>query len=204
MGTKKLGVACGVLILAAISSFFLLKPGKKLDLPKGAKIIAFGDGFAAGTGATEGASFISKLQELLGITVENKAVDHLTTDAALSQFKRDILPLKPKVLLLTLGAGDLEQKIPLSKTLYNLESLIDELQRHEIALIYIGFSPPHVGDNWIMSIEQLLNRKNVIYAVEVMNEIWGKKELMFDDWYPNDRGHLVIAKKLAKQLSGVL
>ena len=188
--------------LIVVSLFFVrqfLEQSKKKvkNIPENpTRIVAFGDDYTLGKGVGSHEGYPSVLQDLLGKTVENMGVKDETTASALHRLESVFASNKPDIVVLTLGVADINSRLPLEKTLENLEKIFLYLLERNVMVVYGGISPPKVGDNWLMAISQLCGTLGVLYIGDIMHDFWDNKTLMTDALFPNAEGYRLIANKL--------
>ncbi len=73
-------------------------------------IVAFGDSLTAGVGATAGRDYVSQLEDLLSVTIENEGVSGDTTRDALLRLDNDVIAKSPEVVIVWLGGNDILQR----------------------------------------------------------------------------------------------
>lgn len=73
-------------------------------------IIALGDSLTAGVGATAGRDYVSQLEDLLSITIENEGLSGDTTRDALLRLDNDVIAKDPEVVIVWLGGNDILQR----------------------------------------------------------------------------------------------
>lgn len=103
----------------------------------------------------------SLFKDRLGWSVKFADESWKTLENSLKRIDQEVISSQPDLVIVGLGLEDLRQKVDLSVTLANLEQLFHKLQNAGIPIIYIGFSPSEVGDNWLMSIKNLCDSKQV-------------------------------------------
>lgn len=163
-------------------------------------VVAFGDSLAAGTGASaENKSYPAVLATLIGREVVNAGYPGDTTYEALARVDRDVLPLKPAVVLVTLGGNDHLRGIPNETTTRNLGLLVAKLHQAGAMVAFTDIDPPEAGWRFKM-IRKQNEEMGVLHIPGVMAGFWGNPELMADRIHPNDAGYKIFAERVAAAL----
>jgi acyl-CoA thioesterase-1 len=155
-------------------------------------IIAFGDSLTRGYGARRGMDYPSQLGEKLGIRLINSGVDGNTTAMGLARLERDVVPLKPDLVLLCLGGNDMLQRLPLDESFANLEQIIDRLQENGavVALLEVNIPLLGCGDRF----QKLARRKGCIFVPNILEGVLGQKARMKDEVHPNTAGYSLVTR----------
>ena len=116
-------------LITAILIYFQLPSGYEIVNvdPVGETIVCFGDSLTYGTGATRDNAYPAQLSRLIGREVINAGVPGETTAAALRRVE-EIIPLKPGVVMITLGGNDLKNGVNRGEAFRNLEQIIRKFQ----------------------------------------------------------------------------
>jgi len=123
-------------------------------------IAAFGDSLTAGLGVEPGHTYPDYLQRMLDekgypYRVVNAGVSGDTTAGGLARI-REIIELKPEIVLLELGGNDGLRGLPVSQTKANLEEMVVLLQKEGITVVLAGMTlPRNYGPDYIKAFEQL-------------------------------------------------
>jgi len=129
-------------IAAALLSITLTAAGQPVDRPL---VLAFGDSLTAGYGLDQGLGFAPQLQASLrrhGVvaTVVDGGVSGDTSEAGKARFgwTLDGLARKPDLVILELGANDMLRGLDPGLTKNNLDVILSELERRQIAVLIAG------------------------------------------------------------------
>jgi acyl-CoA thioesterase-1 len=129
-------------IAAALLSMMLSAAAPPAERPL---VLAFGDSLTAGYGLDQGLGFVPQLQATLrrrGIaaTVADGGVSGDTSEAGKARlgWTLDGLERKPDLVVLELGANDMLRGLDPSLTEKNLDSMLTELKRREILVLFAG------------------------------------------------------------------
>lgn len=80
-----------------------------------------------------------------GLPYANRGIAGQATPEMLLRFRRDVVELRPMVVVIMAGAADLASGLPLEETRHNLASMADIAQAHEIAVVFASNLP--AGDS---------------------------------------------------------
>ena len=69
-------------------------------------MVILGDSLSAGTGAAKGEGFVDLLQQRLGVEIVNRGIPGNTTAQGLARLDKDVLSLKPSLVIVELGGND--------------------------------------------------------------------------------------------------
>jgi acyl-CoA thioesterase-1 len=108
-------------------------------------ILAFGDSLLAGYGLDDGESYPAKLEAALrarGInaSIANAGISGETTGEGLQRLAAtlDAQPVKPELVIVSLGANDMFRSRPPAETRANLEQIIRILKGRGIRVLLLG------------------------------------------------------------------
>jgi acyl-CoA thioesterase I len=117
-------------------------------------IVAFGDSLTAGYGAASGESYPDYLQRDLDqagyhYRVANLGVSGNTTKDGVDRVK-DVLALKPAVVILAFGGNDGLRGLPIDATRKNLDQIVSTLTASGTRVVLGGITlPPNYGPDYI-------------------------------------------------------
>jgi len=117
-------------------------------------IVAFGDSLTAGYGAAPGESYPDYLQRDLDqagyhYRVANLGVSGNTTKDGVYRLK-DVLALKPKVVIVAFGGNDGLRGLPIDATRKNLDQIVSALTASGAKVVLGGITlPPNYGPDYI-------------------------------------------------------
>ena len=117
-------------------------------------IVAFGDSLTAGYGAAPGESYPDYLQrdlDQLGYhyRVANLGVSGNTTKDGVDRLK-DVLALKPKLVIVAFGGNDGLRGLPIEATRRNLDEIVSTLAASGTKIVLGGITlPPNYGPDYI-------------------------------------------------------
>lgn len=183
-------------VFTIIILFVFLKENEPItNYPSdGSTIVAFGDSLVEGYGATEGNDFVKLLSNRIGRPIINLGRSGETTGEALERIDL-VIENDPKVVMVLLGGNDFLKRVPEDEVFLNLEKIIDTIHQSGSTVILLGIRGGFLSDNFKGRFEDLAKEKNVAYISDVLDELIGKKEFMFDSIHPNDNGYSIIADR---------
>jgi lysophospholipase L1-like esterase len=168
----------------------------------------------------------AELEKILKVRVANAGVNGNTSRQGLARLQRDVLSLKPKIVVLFFGANDSrldapKKQVALDEYTANLSKIVDECQRIG-AKVLLGTMPPiiaepyfgrHPKENYdaVGGFEKHLEKyRNAAHQVgrekkvEVLD--LGKELQKYPNWvtpdgvHPTPEGNEIIAKLVAEKL----
>jgi acyl-CoA thioesterase I len=170
-------------------------------------VVAFGDSLIAGYGLKLGESFPSQLQAALrknGIaaSVRNAGVSGDTTSAGKARLAWVLgsLKVKPRLVILELGANDMLRGLSPAQTRANLDAMLAELKRQGIPVILAGMrASPNMGKAYQAQFDPIypaLARKyGARFYPFFMAGVAAQRSLLIaDGMHPNPRGVGVIVQ----------
>lgn len=184
-----------VIALAAIL-IFGSESGNIANYPsENSGIIAFGDSLVEGVGSTSGGGFVTLLEGGLDIEIANLGRSGDTTMTALARVSR-VTERKPALTIILLGGNDFLQRIPRENTVKNLENIITAIQASGSAVLLIGLDAGIIGSDEGKIFEELALKYRTAYVPDVLDNIYGNKDLMADSLHPNDAGYELMASRI--------
>lgn len=177
-------------------------------------ILAFGDSLTAGHGLPPGQSYADFLQQDLdarGIhfRVVNQGISGDTTDGGASRLDSALL-LKPRIVILELGANDGLRGLPIEKTRENLDLMITAFQGAGAQVLLCGMTlPRNYGAAYIRSFEKvfrdLAKQRNAVLIPFFLEDVATTPELMQSDGlHPTAEGCRRVAQHVFKYLEPML
>ena len=177
-------------------------------------IVAFGDSLTAGHGVPAEQSYPSQLQRELDrrglrYRVVNAGVSGDTTGPSLSRIDA-ALAMKPKVVIIELGANDGLRGLPVEEMRRNLDTLIAKSQAAGARVLLTGMTLPlNYGPDYIRAYEavfpNLAKERGVGLMPFFLEGVAARAEFNQDDGiHPTDKGYAVIVQNLMKFLAPLL
>jgi acyl-CoA thioesterase-1 len=177
-------------------------------------IVAFGDSLTAGLGVAGGLSYTDFLQKELDrrgyrYRVVNQGISGDTTSGGVTRIEAAV-GLRPKVVILELGANDGLRGLPVETTRANLSEMIDAFGRAGAKVLLCGMTlPRNYGPDYIRSFESVfrdLGRRNGVTLVPFFLEgVAARKDLMQSDGlHPTAEGNAAVARNVLNYLEPLL
>jgi acyl-CoA thioesterase-1 len=177
-------------------------------------IVAFGDSLTAGYGLNHGESFADDLQRELDrrgymFRVVNQGISGDTTSGGLTRVE-EAIALKPKVVILELGANDGLRGMPVETTRQNLAAMIDAFQGAGARVLLCGMTlPRNYGADYIHSFEQIFpglarEKKTALMPFFLDGVAVHRDLLQPDGLHPTAKGAQIVARNVMPYLTPLL
>jgi acyl-CoA thioesterase-1 len=177
-------------------------------------IVCFGDSLTAGFGLDSGQSYPDLLQRELDrhgykYRVENLGVSGDTTQDGLARVSL-ALDLKPRIVVLELGANDGLRGQPVSGIERNLGQIIEAFQTAKVNILLAGITlPPNYGPDYIHRFAAVYPSLAAKYKVRLLGfllaGVGGNPRLMQPDGlHPNAEGTRMVAATVFQTLEPML
>jgi len=173
-------------------------------LPKSGPIVVLGDSLSFGYGAETNHGYIGVLQKRLGVEFVNKGVNGDTSKMALDRLQKDVLELKPALVIVELGGNDFMQKVPLDETFANLDQIISRIQAQQTPVLLIGVQNGLFGNQAGGRYRQLANQRRTGLVANALGDILTHPDLKSDAIHPNDQGYEKMADEVEPELRRML
>lgn len=197
--------AIGAIVVLAVFWYF---SGRAYDItnypPKSRVVVALGDSLTEGAGASPGNDYVSVLSRTLGLSIINAGVSGDTTEDGLRRLERDALARDPGVVIVLLGGNDYLRRLPKETTFGNLGKIIDRIHAKEAVVVLVGVRGGLLGDSYAKDYETLARAKKTAFVPNVLADVLGEPDLMYDTIHPNDKGYAIVAQAIAPVLESVL
>jgi len=156
-------------------------------------VLAFGDSLLAGYGLHDGESYPAKLEAALrarGINarITSAGISGETTAQGLSRLAGvlDAQPIKPELVIISLGANDMLQGRPPVQTRANLEQILQLLQARKIRVLLLGMlAAPDLSAAYARDFNPIYPRLAHQYGAELvpffLQPLQGKPDLIQPD-----------------------
>ena len=165
----------------------------------GRTIVAFGDSLVRGVGADEGKDFVSRVAEQIGRPIINMGVPGDTTRDALTRLD-EVLALKPDTVIVLLGGNDYLKRIPKEETFSNLGTIVTRLQQNGAAVLVLGVRGGALRDTYEKDFAAFARAHSTGYVSNILDDILGNRDLMFDQVHPNSAGYAIVANRVTEVL----
>ena len=177
-------------------------------------IAAFGDSLTAGPAVGPDQTYPAVLQRKLDAAghryrVVNLGINGDTTGGGLNRLS-DVLGLKPRIVIVELGANDGLRGLPVEATRANLDQIIQGLQSAGARVILAGMTlPPNYGADYIRSFEEVFVALARQYKTPripfFLQGVAPNRALMLaDGLHPNAAGYRIVADNVWKVLEPLL
>jgi len=177
-------------------------------------ILAFGDSLTAGYGVEAGESYPDHLQRMLDAAgysyrVVNLGISGDTTDGGAARLDAALL-LKPRVVILELGANDGLRGLPLERTRANLDLMINAFQGDGARVVLAGMTlPRNYGAAYVRDFEKvfrdLAKQRGAVLIPFFLEGVAMNPELMQPDaLHPNAAGCRKVAELAFRHLEPLL
>jgi len=215
--TNRCGAAVG--LLAALS--LLIGSGCKREELQGV-VVCLGDSLTVCGG--EGGRYADRLAESLpGVTIINKGIGGNTLADGRARFGRDVLDLKPDVVVIELGANDfLRKNRPIEKLKADLEDMVRRAREADIEVVIAGcfgrrdysrekdveFGPGRydLAKAIVRMEEDICRRYDCFYVPDMQADIKpnGCDPYWSDYFHPNKKGNRYVADRILPELTKAL
>lgn len=177
-------------------------------------IVAFGDSLTAGYGVEPGQSYPDHLQRLLdakglAFRVVNQGISGDTTSGGVARID-EAVQLKPRVVILELGANDGLRGLPLDETRRNLHEMTSVLQSAGATVLLAGMTlPRNYGPDYIRDFEKIFSelhdaQKAPLIPFFLQDVAMNAKLMQPDRMHPNAEGCRKVAENVFRHLEPLL
>ena len=173
-------------------------------VPKAGPIVVLGDSLAFGYGAESNHGYVGVLQKRLGVEMINKGISGDTTRQGLDRLQKDVLDLKPALVIVELGGNDFMQKVPAEETFANLDQIITRVQAQQTPVLLIGVQSNLFGNKAAGRYRQLADQRHTGLVANALGSILTQPDLKSDAIHPNDKGYEVMADRIEPELRRML
>jgi len=197
---RRTALALAAVFLAA-ALYLAVRPSSEAPpgavIPEDGVIVCFGDSLTYSTGSSPGMDYPSRLSGIIGRPVINAGRPGDTTASALERLDRDVLPLAPALVIITLGGNDLKNRLPHDQAFANLGTIIERIRKETGALVVVGgIRVPFVGRDYADGYERVCRQAGAVLVPDVYEGIFGRREFMSDPIHPNDEGYRIMAERV--------
>ena len=179
------------------------------------KILIYGDSLSAAYGIPQPQGWAALLkkklaQEKFTYEVINASISGETTDSGLTRLASTIKQVKPRIIILELGANDGLRGLPINNMRDNLSAMIQLCKKSGIKVLLLGMKiPPNYGVKYTEAFSQTytqLGKQHKVALVPFMLEnIAARPDLIqTDGLHPNALGQPIILENIWPQLRKLL
>ncbi|QIW10232.1 arylesterase [Francisella sp. LA112445] len=162
--------------------------------PKGKTIVAFGDSLTAGYRVDKKDNYPSQLSRMINKPIINMGISGETTQQALERIN-SVVAKDPKIVLITLGGNDLKKRVPAGEAFDNLKQIVDILQANGALVVIGGLDIPYYTNDYANDYIKFAKDNGCLLVPNVLDGLFGNKELMVDTVHPNAKGYTIVAKE---------
>lgn len=192
-------ILAGIIFLLGYKVFVSSSPRRTVG-SIGETIVCFGDSLTYGTGAGTGMDYPSQLSRLIERPVINAGVPGDTTARALHRLERDVLAKSPDVVLITLGGNDLKNGVAKDIAFENLKKIVEALQEQGARVIIGGLKFPLRDRGFGRAYRKLADETGASLIPNILEGIFGNRDLMSDPIHPNDKGYKIMAERFQEAM----
>jgi acyl-CoA thioesterase I len=145
---------------AALAMFASIQPVQAADPPAATAtaiapvIVVLGDSLSAEYGLPRDTGWVALLRQQLAkehydYSVANSSISGDTTNSGRARLPAILKRLKPRIVIVELGANDALRGVPLATTRENLQSIIEQSQAANAKVLLVGmYIPPNYGPDY--------------------------------------------------------
>lgn len=197
-------IFAGVAVIAALGyTLFFKKPALTNYPPRQGPIVAFGDSLVQGVGSSQEGGFVSRVSTSINEPIENMGRSGDTTAQALERLP-EVVARHPSIAIVLLGGNDYLRRVPKETTFANLRTIVTTLQADGALVVLLGVRGGVLSDNFKGEFDSLARETGSAYVSDVLQNLLGNKQYMFDEIHPNDQGYAAIAERVTKVLRPLL
>ena len=182
---------------------YLYRPGP----PHGdveSRIVAVGDSWVEGVGATEGNDFVSVLSRRLGIPIVNEGHTGDTTADILARIGRDVLTHDPTHVIVLVGGNDVIRLVPRKVMRENLDSIVRRITETGADVLLLGYRCGIAMEDCAGIYEDVAEQYGAVLVPAIQEDIIGRPSRMSDPIHPNNAGYAHIADRVEGPLRAML
>lgn len=193
-----------LLLLGALAAWWS-RPSPIAHLaPREGPIVALGDSLSAGYGSASKLGYLGLLEQRLGVSIVNKSISGNTSSQGLERLQRDVLDLRPALVILELGGNDFLQKVPPEETFANLDSIVSQVQAQGAPVLVLAVQSGPFSDKSASRYRELARKRQTGFVENIMAGIFTNPALKYDPIHPNDDGYKVMADHVEPELRRML
>ena len=179
------------------------------------KILIYGDSLSAAYGIPQQQGWAALLQQKLAqakltYAVINASISGETTDSGLTRLASTLKQVKPRIIILELGANDGLRGLPINNMRNNLSAMIQLCKKSGIKVLLIGMRiPPNYGVKYTEAFSQtyiqLAKQHKVALVPFMLESVAARPELIqADGLHPNTLGQPIILENIWPELRKLL
>lgn len=180
-------------------------------LAENSRILIYGDSLSAAYDIPQQQGWVALLKDKLArehfhYEVINASISGETTSGGLTRFAGTIKQVKPKIVILELGANDGLRGLPIKDMHNNLESMIQQSKQSGVKVLLVGMRiPPNYGPRYTAEFSQtyiaIASQHKIPLVPFMLDNVAAKPELIQQDGlHPNTSGQPIILDNIWQQL----
>lgn len=186
----------GIVVLAAVAVHIRSGPVTPPPVEGEHPIVAFGDSYTSGTGASEDEAYPAHLERALGVPVVNAGVHGETAEEALSRLERDVLAHEPRLVVVEFGVNEAFRGYPVERAIQGLDALLEPLHERGIEVVLVGVHFRDYQANFDRGLRNLSERYDTGLVLDVLDGVLDDPETRSDRYHPNGKGYEIMAERI--------
>lgn len=198
-----IGFIAFLMALVGLGLVYLQRPGPPtLDVES--TIVAVGDSWIEGVGASEGKDMISILSERIGVPIVNVGKTGDTTADVLLRLPTDVLVHMPTIVIVHVGGNDVLYLRSRMEMEENIRRIVDQLLAAGSDVLLLGVRCDIVNDSCAEMFTVQGARDGVTLLARLQDGIIGNPTRMSDPVHPNGAGYAYAADRIEPLLREML
>lgn len=173
------------------------------DFPPG-QIVAFGDSYTEGTGASPEEAYPALLSDRLGIPVLNAGVNGETAMEAMDRIERDVLRHEPRLVIVEFGVNEAFRGYPVQRALDGQRMILETLAANDIPAIIVGVEFWDYQDDFSDGLRDLGREFGAPVITDVLAGVLEDEDTRSDRYHPNAAGYAIMESRIQGTVRGVL
>jgi len=163
-------------------------------------VVFFGDSITQGYGVRPDESFPAVVGHSLGVPFVNAGVPGDTMAAGLARLEWDVLPHRPRLVVVEFGGNDFLRRVPVEETLRSLETIVSTLIQEGVIVVILEVTVGLGDDSYRNGYQAVADRHGAVLVRDILRGIVANPDLKADTIHPNAKGHRLIAERVIKTL----
>ncbi|MHB8603955.1 MAG: GDSL-type esterase/lipase family protein [Thermoplasmatota archaeon] len=172
-----------------------------------APIVAFGDSYTEGHGASPSEAYPALLARDLNETalarstssrfaVLNRGVTGETALEALPRMKRDVLDAHPRLVIVEFGVNEAFRGYPVAVALDGLDRICQNASAAGIPIVLVGVHFANYSKNFDDALASLSEKYRTGLVLDVLDGVLGNASLTSDEYHPNAKGYALMEQRI--------
>ena len=140
---------------------------------------------------------------MIGREVINLGVSGDTSASGLARLN-ELRGYSSYMVLIEFSANDLFRKVPKNITEQNLREIVRQVQEMGAIAVLVDTGGAYPMETYTKIQKQIAKDYNALFVPGIMDDIYGKKQLMSDQIHPNAAGYKIVAEKIKKVIKPYL